>query len=639
MDVDAECADDERVVELASIAAIYPEIAFDPKLPFQASLALPVSPANPVNVAFEDSPANEAVNPLPTHSGLADLSDAVDGNGSEGITITEIEESETYSISHFPPLLLGIELPERYPASEPPKFTISTNPEWLPISTMSKLVSEGKKLWEECGKDLVVYSYIDHLQQAAEGAFGFGCSSDKAIVLPESLKIPLLDFDVRIRREKFEQGTFVCGICLEPKKGQVCHRLQRCSHVFCVACLQDFYNTCISEGDVDSVKCIDPDCGKDSRPTLSDAETEGQRRLRRSRKPDLTLTPTELLQIPLEPQVVQRYAVLKRKLKLEADKTVIYCPRQWCQGAARSKRFPKPIDPMNISNLELSDDEEEVEAFDPLGAEDQLPPMEKRLAICEDCGYAFCRVCKKGWHGPGVFCYPRRAAELTAEEKATEDYMHLYTARCPTCDFRCQKAMGCNHMICSRCKTHFCYLCSSWLFPTNPYQHFNQSSSPCYMRLWELEKGDGTDGPGPEQQAPDPFRDEGSDNEEDEEHGAWQFALAMHNNNNNLPPPPAPDPPHPAPPRAIPPPAPRPQQQPQEPQPPPPPPPQPRIELVLPHRPPRPAEPLPPADDAQPQRRPAPDPGQRRGLQRFLYLVQHDQEDEWDSDELDEDDF
>ncbi|EER29968.1 translation termination inhibitor protein itt1 [Coccidioides posadasii str. Silveira] len=638
VDVDAEWADDERAVELTSIAAIYPEIVIDPKFPFKASLSLPVTPLDPAVVVFEDS--KDANINIPTTSSPMDNVNRENGleNSLHGGAVVV----QTYPISHFPPLELQIELPERYPAIEPPKITISTYPDWLPGPTISRLVTEGKNLWEECGKDLVVYSYIDHLQQAAETIFGLlTVGRDKPLSFPESLKIPLLDFDLRVKREKFEQETFVCGICLEPKKGKVCHRLPRCSHVFCVACLQDFYNTCIAEGDVDNVKCIDPNCGKETKSAPADEDIEGQRRPRRHRKPDLALTPDELLQIPLEPQIVQRYALLKRKLKLEADKSVIYCPRQWCQGAARSKRFPKPADPLNISNLELSDDEDVAETFDPFGPEDQLPPMEERVAICEDCGYAFCRVCKRGWHGPSVFCYPRRAAELTAEEKATEDYMQLYTTRCPTCDFRCQKAMGCNHMICSRCKTHFCYLCSSWLFAANPYQHFNERSSSCYMKLWELERGDGTGDPAQEQLA-DPFWAEEPDDEEDEEHGAWQFALALNDANHHRPPPAAPDPPHPGPPRAIPPP-PRQQQQEQPPQ---------RIEMD--QREPRPAGqtqndigvPPPPQNHAQVQDQgqrqqrqqpPAADLGQRRGLQRFLYLVQHDQEDEWDSDELDDD--
>lgn len=52
-------------------------------------------------------------------------------------------------------------------------------------------------------------------------------------------------------------------------------------------------------------------------------------------------------------------------------------------------------------------------------------------------------------------------------------------------------------MRCFRCQTHFCYLCSAWLDPANPYQHFNAQPNGqvngCFMRLWELEGGDGAD--------------------------------------------------------------------------------------------------------------------------------------------------
>jgi E3 ubiquitin-protein ligase RNF14 len=48
-------------------------------------------------------------------------------------------------------------------------------------------------------------------------------------------------------------------------------------------------------------------------------------------------------------------------------------------------------------------------------------------------------------------------------------------------------------MICFKCNTHFCYLCSAWLEPGNPYKHYNEEKTGCYMRLWELEGGDGDD--------------------------------------------------------------------------------------------------------------------------------------------------
>ena len=100
-----------------------------------------------------------------------------------------------------------------------------------------------------------------------------------------------------------------------------------------------------------------------------------------------------------------------------------------------------------------------------------------------------------GWHGEFARCFPRDPNELSAEEKASYDYIRLNTSPCPTCSSPTQKTMGCNHMRCFQCNTHFCYLCTSWLDGLNPYQHFNKPGTECYQRLWELEEGD--DGQGP----------------------------------------------------------------------------------------------------------------------------------------------
>lgn len=624
-------SEDDRSVELSSIAAIFPEIQIDPSSPFKAALDLPVAPSSPIHVCFEaPDPAMPAVLTPPTS---LDVSETDLKSGSKvdlGHPVKDV-----HILSHLPPLSLEIELPDGYPSEKPPVVHLSINPPWLHPSVLAQLSDDCRRLWDESGKDLVVYTYIDHLQQLAETAFGTQNAPESQVCLSRDLKIALLDFNNKAECAKFEQETFECGVCLEPKKGVNCHRLLRCSHVFCIPCLQDFYNTCITEGDVDSVKCMAPDC---SQQQASAEVGAGQSTKRKKR--DRTLGPSELLQIPLPWTTVQRYVFLKRKKKIEADKTTVYCPRQWCQGAARSKRHPKPTDPM-ADDFDVSDDEEGGFIFDPLGDEAQLPPVAERVAICEDCNYAFCSVCKKGWHGELVRCFPRRQAEQTEEEKATEEYLRLYTSPCPTCNVPCQKRLGCNHMRCFLCDTHFCYLCSSWLSAGNPYEHFNDLKSQCYNRLWDLEGGDGLNPDGAEAlyQIPDEvllFDDppEDDSSEDDDDRPAWEFDSDDDHDHDHegrrQPPPPAPVPPRGARPRdqrhnanaldparaaAA-------ERQAQA-----------RAMAEVRNRP-----------DARPQRRADPPRGEeegerdrRAGLQRFLDLVMNDREDEWDSDELDED--
>ncbi|OCL03446.1 RWD-domain-containing protein, partial [Glonium stellatum] len=462
-------SEDEREEELSSIKAIYQdELAIDPQSPFQASIQLLVAPTTPLLVVF--APPVDGTPPTTLPTGL--ISSHISQKAA-----TDPPKPDVCNLSYLPPLHLQITLPEGYPSEKAPQFRLSTSPPWLPLNILQNLQDEGLSLWEEYGRGPVLFSYITYLQEAAERGFDILNSQGGMLAVSQEMKIALLDFDIKTKRKKFEQETFECGICLEPKKGSTCFRLPRCSHVFCVPCLQDFYNNCIAEGDVNGVKCLSPDCGKDRGPRSVHAPGK--------KKSESLLTPNELLQIPLEKRVVQRYVEMRRKKKLESDKSTIYCPRKWCQGAARSKKYPKIVDITQIIDFDDSGSEDEGAA--PEAAE------KDRLAICEDCSYAFCRVCLAGWHGEFVRCWPRDATELSAEEQASYNYILAHTSPCPTCSVPCQKTHGCNHMSCFQCKSHFCYLCSSWLDANNPYEHFNQSEKPCYMRLWEMEEGDDGD--------------------------------------------------------------------------------------------------------------------------------------------------
>ena len=491
MEDDPGAADDERTIELSSIAAIYPELELDPESPFDASLTIRVSPTSPLTIRFQQLVENSApVLPTPPTSTENDEEATAVPSNKLKAAVPAHDKLDIHRLAHLPSLNLTLHLPGGYPSTVPPDFKLTSTPAWIPRHTLQDLEKDGKRLWEELGKDQVVFSYIDHLQTQAEN--GFDLARDQgALSLSSEVKLALLDFDLRTKREMFKKETFYCGICLEPKKGTDCHRLILCAHVFCVGCLQDFFNNCVSEGDVDNVKCLDPGCGKEFKTVVCDKEEITPRK---HKKVDRTLNPSELLQIPIEREVVQRYVRLKRKKQLESDKTTIYCPRQWCQGAARSKKHPKPVDPLNDAETLSSESEEDhvpVPAKTNKKSKPEDIPMAERLSICEDCNFAFCSVCKKGWHGEVAVCNPRRQAELNEEEKASLQYLQMHTTACPTCSAPAQKTMGCNHMICYKCKTHFCYLCSAYLMPENPYKHYNELKSTCYMRLWELEGGDG----------------------------------------------------------------------------------------------------------------------------------------------------
>ena len=473
---------DERDEELSSLAAIFPELVIHHEDAFCASLEVAVTPANRLLIRFIPSE-------VPKNDGHSYAQAARNG-------AAHIERD--VELSHLPPLTLQMALPDSYPAYGPPKVLLSTKHDWLPRASIAELEQEASTMWNDYGQCQVLFAYIDYLQQAAERGFDLDQTADGCLVLSTSLQEDLTTFDAETKQANFNAGTYGCSICLEPKKGSSCYQLQKCGHVFCQHCLRDFYDNAISEGDVAGIKCLSPDCGKDA------AAANGTKR---KRKRDHTLHPRELLAMGIEEDMVRRYVEMKRKKKLEADKSTVYCPRTWCQGPAKSSQYPTiPADLSTYAATECSSDEEIDSEGTPAKQDSPRSPNVKnntvppdpsdRLAICERCSLAFCKVCFMGWHGPFARCYPRDPGELSAEEKASYDYIRTRTSPCPSCTSPTQKTMGCNHMKCFQCNTHFCYLCGSWLDGDNPYQHFNKSGTQCYQRLWELEEGDEGQDPG-----------------------------------------------------------------------------------------------------------------------------------------------
>ncbi|KAF3038625.1 translation termination inhibitor protein itt1 [Didymella heteroderae] len=338
-------------------------------------------------------------------------------------------------VSHLPPLHVRFKLPNGYPNQAGPSLDLEAF--WLPEEMARKLESEGTSLWEDYGRTQVMYAYASRLEEAAETAFGI-----KSLEVSSDVQGQLLMFDRDAKQQAFEKGTYKCGVCLDPKKGVLCYQMSDCKRVFCIECLQGYYNNAILTGNIEDVKCPDFTCGGNNKRT------------QRTR----LIAPRELLRVPIERPAVQRYVSLKRKRKLEANKSTMWCPRKWCQGAALGNNYPKsnvPLEEIGVmygedieggsvpieEPIEPTDDSEEVakkceEVLKKREEAKEHALLASRLQICEDCSYAFCCLCNRSWHGDFFDCrarvnIPFERSILEQEEEASLAFIRNNTTKCP----------------------------------------------------------------------------------------------------------------------------------------------------------------------------------------------------------------
>lgn len=194
--------EDQRDVELSTLSAIFPEIQKTrDDDPYTFVLDVPVNPTKAVTVLFPAATEAQGLNPEAAQR---------TGATSTGTNPTGIDSHE---LSHLPAVHIQISLPPAYPAEKPPVATVSTQPSWLPSEAAKKLEDDCARLWEELGRDLVVFTYLDHVQQSADDVFGLVSDVGALQISPEH-KIAVLDYDIEAKRVAFENGTFDCGVCL-----------------------------------------------------------------------------------------------------------------------------------------------------------------------------------------------------------------------------------------------------------------------------------------------------------------------------------------------------------------------------------------------------------------------------------------
>ncbi|KAG5357773.1 Translation termination inhibitor protein [Yarrowia sp. B02] len=395
--------------ELETLAAIYPELEYD-----EATL-----------------------------SGSLEIKAAFDA--------VEVQFDTKHTVRHLPPVLLFFALPEGYPETKPPQFAPQC--EWVDEEHTRQLCSDLEELWETLKDESTLFACVEMVRERVDDLFGL----PQPLRLPEHLKNTILSHDTYADREKFAGMSFACSICQETRKGAVCTQLS-CSHVACTACLQEYYSSCITQGQVELVHCVEVECKE-------------------------PLEQEQLLEI-VGQDSYDRFQKLLVKKRLEKDPNSVDCPRTNCDTLV----FRKPGEYM---------------------------------ARCSKCRYTFCVNCRKAWHGTYRGCVidvppdellkhyldaddeEKRDIEVTwgkanvethlrRLERSEEDDKLFRKAMkeanivaCPQCTVPIEKSDGCNKIKCAFCLAAFCFLCGVSVASNDPYAHWRDEGGECYGRLFE----------------------------------------------------------------------------------------------------------------------------------------------------------
>ncbi|XP_053145935.1 E3 ubiquitin-protein ligase RNF14 [Hemicordylus capensis] len=394
------------------------------------------------------------------------------------------------TVCFLPPIVLNFELPADYPSTAPPVFALSSK--WLSLLQLSALCKHLDNLWEENQGCVVLFAWIRFLKEETlaylnitspykpkiydhrkepnitnkeEVCYSIAASATaqeetldvRAVQDVESLSSlirEILDFD-RAQGEKcFNNKMYLCNICFSEKLGKECMYFMDCRHVYCKACLKDYFEVQIRDGQVHCLNCPEPKCS-------------------------CVATPGQVKEL-VEEQLFARYdrLLLQSSLDLMAD--VVYCPRPCCQTPVM-----------------------------------QEPSCS--MGICPKCSYAFCTLCKMTYHGVSP-CkvtaeklvdlrneyleadettkkfleqrYGKRVIQKALEEMESKEWLEKNSKSCPCCGTPIEKLDGCNKMTCTGCMQYFCWLCMGSLSRANPYRHFNDPASPCFNLLFQTMQND-----------------------------------------------------------------------------------------------------------------------------------------------------
>uniref|UniRef100_A0ACB8EJE3 E3 ubiquitin-protein ligase rnf14 n=1 Tax=Sphaerodactylus townsendi TaxID=933632 RepID=A0ACB8EJE3_9SAUR len=206
------------------------------------------------------------------------------------------------TVCFLPPVVLNFEFPTDYPSTSPPVFTLGTK--WLSQEQLTALCKHLDNLWEENRGCVVLFAWVQflkeetlgylnitspyepkiceqgqiqnrtHKEEACYAVAGAATAQEETLDLRaiqnvdslSSLIREILDFDKAQREKCFNSKTYLCNICFSEKLGSECMHFMDCRHVYCKACLKDYFEIQIRDGQVQCLNCPEPKCSSVATP-------------------------------------------------------------------------------------------------------------------------------------------------------------------------------------------------------------------------------------------------------------------------------------------------------------------------------------------------------------------------------------
>jgi len=165
---------------------------------------------------------------------------------------------------------------------------------------------------------------------------------------------------------------------------------------------------------------------------------------------------SECMQLHLRAKIMEGFVLLKCPgdlctRVLTDDEVGMYCKELW------TLYIKNKVDAENDPKRKTCPGCNIVHNFDGL---DEIPLHHK----CSFCGLQWCVPCHAPWH-IGMTCKMynkdvvgkgRKALKVWAKGKGKDS---ANAKKCPKCHFFIERISGCDHMVCTKCSTDFCYKC------------------------------------------------------------------------------------------------------------------------------------------------------------------------------------